>query len=460
MKKSLKIYNTLSGQKEIFTPQDAAHIKMYVCGPTVYAPPHIGNARSAVVFDLVHRFLKNLYPQVSFVRNITDIDDKIITAMQETGETLESITDKYAKVYSAAMDELFVLTPTHQPKATHYIDHMISMIRHLIDSGFAYAQDGHVLFQVAKHESYGELSKQNLEGVIAGARVEVAPYKKDAADFVLWKPSTEGVPGWQSPWGYGRPGWHIECSAMIDNLLGETLDIHGGGQDLTFPHHENELAQSKCSHAQKPLANYWMHNGMLHMGGEKMSKSLGNIQTVDELLKLYPGEVIRYALLSGHYRQSLEWNEDLLNQSYESINRFYQALKNVESIEAEQVDFNDLPLEALYDDFNTPQYFALLHEICTKLNKAKTEKNKSLYKGLLLGLGQFSGFLYQNPKTWLQNGSNQLSLTEDEIERFIVMRKEARASKNFSEADRIRDHLLEQGIQLEDNSKGTFWRRS
>jgi cysteinyl-tRNA synthetase len=458
---ALFLYNTLSRSKEAFAPLDPTHVGMYVCGPTVYDRAHIGNARPVVVFDVLYRLLKHLYPRVTYVRNITDVDDKINARSQESGETIAVITERTTKMFHDDVAELGVLPPVHEPRATAHIDLMIQMIERLIDKGFAYEAEGHVLFNVPSMADYGALSHRTLDEMIAGARVEVAPYKKHPGDFVLWKPSTPELPGWDSPWGRGRPGWHIECSAMSQKYLGDTFDIHGGGQDLVFPHHENELAQSTCANGA-PFARYWLHNGYLMVEGEKMSKSLGNFFTVRDLLDQAQGEAIRMTLLSTHYHQPLDWTSDGLKAAKAGLDRMYLALRNAADVDALETDDIPMPiLAALEDDLNTPLAISHLHELTGALNKAESQEAKAKAKGVLLAAADLLGLLRHDPEEWLkwqpQGGAQGLS--DDEIEALIAARIAARAAKNFAEADRIRTALTDAGIALEDGPKGTSWRR-
>ncbi|HWW27657.1 MAG TPA: cysteine--tRNA ligase, partial [Caulobacter sp.] len=353
---TLKLYDTMAREKRDFAPADASRVTMYVCGPTVYNHAHIGNFRPVVVFDVLFRLLRHVYGEdaVVYARNVTDVDDKINAKATAEGVAIKVITDRYLAAYHQDADALLALRPTLEPKATEHMGPIVEMIGQLVDNGSAYAAEGHVLFDTQAFPDYGALSGRDLDDMIAGARVEVAPYKRHPADFVLWKPSKENEPEWDSPWGAGRPGWHIECSAMIDKALGRTIDIHGGGIDLTFPHHENELAQSRCAHGQPVLANYWLHNGFLDMSGEKMSKSLGNVIIPHELLKTVPGEVIRWALLSGHYRQPLDWTPELVEQSKKALDRLYGALRRAKTVEAGESEPSDEVLAALSDDLNTP----------------------------------------------------------------------------------------------------------
>jgi len=436
----IRIYDTMAREKRVFTPADPKRVTMYVCGPTVYNRAHIGNARPAVVFDIFARLLRYVYGAESLVyaRNVTDVDDKIIAAAEAEGVAPSAITERYERYYLEDMGALGVQTPTIAPHATHHIQPMIDMIRRLIEAGNAYEAEGHVLFHVPSDPDYGALGRRDREAMIAGARVEVAAYKKDPADFVLWKPSPEGVIDWESPWGRGRPGWHIECSAMIESHLGETIDIHGGGLDLIFPHHENEIAQSRCAHHGKPLARYWVHNGFLSMaGGEKMSKSLGNVVTVNELLAAgHKGETLRLALLSAHYRQPLEWSEALIAQSKATLDRLYRAVSGPgEAAPDEGV------VAALADDLNTPLALSRLAAI------ADGE--------VLRASARLLGLLEGTPDDWFRGGAD-----DARVEALIAARNEARQRRDFAEADRIRDALAAEGIVLEDGPRGTTWRRA
>ena len=455
----LDLYNTLTRRKERFAPLRPDHVGMYVCGPTVYDTAHIGNARPVVVFDLLFRLLKRLYPSVTYVRNITDVDDKIIDRSRDSGEPIEDLTQRTTDLYHADMDALNALRPTIEPRATHHISHMIALIQLLIERGHAYAAEGHVLFSVPSMAEYGQLSRRSQDEMIAGARVEVAPYKRDASDFVLWKPSSDDQPGWDSPWGRGRPGWHIECSAMAKEHLGVTFDIHGGGLDLIFPHHENEIAQSRCAHGGEHLARTWVHNGFVTVEGEKMSKSLGNFFTVHELLDDYPGEAIRLTLMSAHYRQPLDFTRDGLKQSKATLDRWYQALRGEPAPAAEA----ELPfdvLAALEDDLNTPLAISHLHELASAVNKAQGDAEKAAAKGALLAAGQALGLLQQDPEAWFRWApKGAAALSDAVIEGLIADRLAARKAKNFAEADRIRKELADQGIVLEDGPQGTTWKR-
>jgi cysteinyl-tRNA synthetase len=434
----IRLHDTMARKKRAFEPADPKRVTMYVCGPTVYGRAHIGNARPAVVFDLLRRVLEHSYPdaEVIYARNVTDVDDKIIASAEGEGVETSVITERYEGFYLEDMGALGVVPPTIAPHATQEIGPMIAMIEELVAKGNAYEAEGHVLFHVPSDPDYGALSRRDRDAMLAGARVEVAPYKRDPADFVMWKPSAEGVVGWDSPWGRGRPGWHIECSAMIRSHLGETIDIHGGGLDLIFPHHENELAQSRCAHRGTPLARYWVHNGFVDMGAEKMSKSLGNVITVDQLLSAgHRGEVLRLALLSAHYRQPLPWTESLIAQSKATLDRLYRAVGDADSGMVDQG-----VIEALSDDLNTPLALARLVAIddASSINASAR----------LLGL------LSMSADEWFRGGGDT-----DDIEARIAARAEAKARRDFAEADRIREELKADGILLEDSASGTTWRK-
>lgn len=454
----LRLTNTLTREKEIFEPRDPERITLYVCGPTVYNLAHIGNARPVVVFDMLYRVLLALYPQVIYARNITDIDDKIIAAARERKEGIEAVTQEFTEKYREDMAKLNTLPPDLEPRATDNIDPMQSLITQLIERGHAYAADGHVLFDVTSMSSYGALSGRNLDDMLAGARVEVASYKRSPGDFVLWKPSSQDEPGWQSPWGWGRPGWHLECSAMIRAHLGDAIDIHGGGRDLIFPHHENERAQSCCGYGGD-FVRYWLHNAYVDMDGEKMSKSLGNVRTVRELLGLYSGEVLRFALLSTHYRSPLNFSGELLDNAKTALNSFYQALRNSADIEAEHIRPEDTAaFTALLDDLNTPKAIAALHSSCKALNKADA-KMAATFKGELLAMGRMMGLLGNDPEQWFTDSAYSSGPTAEDIEHRLAARLEARARKDFAAADAVRDELQALGIELEDGPEGTTWRR-
>ena len=451
---SFKIYNSLNGQKEEFNPCNPEHIKIYACGPTVYNYAHIGNARMAVVFDTFVRTLRIFYPKVTYVSNITDLDDKIIEAAHEQKVEISSITEKYTKIYNDDMAELNVLMPDIQPKATEYIPEMIELIEDLISKDFAYEKEGHVLFHVPNYDNYGKLSKRNRDEQIAGSRVEIAPFKKDPADFVLWKPSDKSQPGWDSPWGVGRPGWHTECSAMSKKTLGLPFDIHGGGRDLIFPHHENEIAQSCCSSANiedpTSYAKYWMHNGFVTIDGEKMSKSLGNIILVNELTESYHGEVIRLALLSSHYRQGLDWNEKIIHQASILLDKLYEIkfLLNGENTEYSS-ETNLEPIAYLADDLNTPGLIAELHKLVKDFNTSNS--NKSEIKIHLNLISQALGILQDDSYKKI---SEEL---ESKIHALILKRKVAKDSKDYELADKIRNELLDLGVEIKDTISGTDW---
>lgn len=446
----LFVHNTLTRKKEEFVPLDPGRVRMYVCGPTVYDFAHIGNARPVVVFDTLHRVLKRLYPRVEYARNITDIDDKIIARAAEAGRTIDDITGETTRAYHEDMASLGAARPDHEPRCTRTVPEMVAMIGKLVAKGHAYAAEGHVLFHVPSYPDYGKLSGRSRDDQIAGARVEVAPYKRDAADFVLWKPSTPEQPGWDSPWGKGRPGWHIECSAMSEALFGKTFDIHGGGQDLIFPHHENEIAQSVCAHDGVQFVKYWMHNGFVIVNGEKMSKSLGNFYTVRDLLSRGErGEAIRLLLLKTHYRAPLDFTDDGLKQAKGDLDRFYTALKNASDVTPSDAKA-DKVLAALLDDLNTAKAIAEMHEYANALNVTRSADAKAalLDAGALLGLAQ------ADPVAWFQGDAAAW------IEEAIQARLAARKAKNFAEADRIRDDLKAKGVILEDGPKGTSWKRA
>ncbi len=457
---TLSLYNSLSKQKDVFTPLDPARVTMYVCGPTVYSYAHIGNARPAVVFDLLSRLLRRLYPNVVYARNITDVEDKIMHAAKEQGVEISEITEKFARIYREDMGSLGVLTPDLEPKATDHIDQMISMMERLIAQGNAYEAEGHVLFHVPSYEGYGRLSRRAQDEMEAGARVEIAPYKKDASDFVLWKPSSSDQVGWDSPWGRGRPGWHIECSAMIEAHLGDTIDIHGGGIDLQFPHHENELAQSCCAHGGKEFARFWMHNGFVNIEKEKMSKSVGNVLLVHKLLDDAPGEAIRLALLNGHYRQPLDWTAEALKQSKAMLDRLYGALRALQDVEA-AASHDTVPagvMAALLDDLNTPKALSELFALAKQANQAETLEDKVRLKQALLSAGQLMGLLGQDADAWFEEGAGSANIDSAEIDALVEARLVARQNKDFAEADRIRDALTERGIIIEDGAGGAKWR--
>ena len=458
---TIHLYNTLSREKQKFEPIDPKNVRMYVCGPTVYDYAHIGNARPVVAFDVLYRLLRHVYgaEHVTYARNITDIDDKIMAASHQSGESIESITNRTTGWYRDDMAALNALPPDQEPRATAYVPQMVDLIEQLIAKGNAYVAEGHVLFNVPSMAEYGQLSKRSLDDMIAGARVDVAPYKQHPADFTLWKPSAANQPSWPSPWGPGRPGWHIECSAMSGEILGQVFDIHAGGIDLIFPHHENEIAQSRCAHGTKVMAQYWLHNGFVQVNGQKMSKSLGNFFTVHELLEEgFRGEAIRLALLSAHYRQPIDITRDGINEAKGQLDRFYRALAMHAHLIVEPAP-TDHVLAAIADDLNTPLALSELHELVTKLNKATDPAEKKAAKAALLGGAMLLGILGQDPSAWLQAGGGD-DVDAVEIESQIAARIAARKAKNFTEADRIRNDLAARGILLEDGSSGTTWRRA
>ncbi|MBM27077.1 MAG: cysteine--tRNA ligase [Halieaceae bacterium] len=455
----LRLYNTMSGEKEVFTPQHDDQVSMYVCGPTVYNYAHIGNARPVVVFDCLYRVLKARYSEVRYARNITDIDDKIIHAAQEQGVDISAVSEEFTEKYREDMAALNALAPTIEPKATEHIEEMISLTQRLVETGHAYESDGHVLFAVESMQDYGALSGRKLDDMMAGARVEVADYKRHAGDFVLWKPSTESEPGWDSPWGRGRPGWHLECSAMIRAHLGESIDIHGGGRDLIFPHHENERAQSCCAYGGD-FVRHWMHNAYVDMDGEKMSKSLGNTRTVRELLGQYPGEVLRCALISAQYRSPLNFSEALLEQARSALDSWYGALRRHGSLPDVPTPGADTAVyRALMDDLNTPEAFAAMHTAAATLNKSTDAAEIDRARGELLGGGQLLGLLASDPDMWFQQGVSAEGLSAGEIEAQIAARAAAKADKDYQLADSIRAALEADGVVLEDGAAGTTWRR-
>jgi cysteinyl-tRNA synthetase len=451
------LHDTLQGKKVEFEPLKEGEVTMYLCGPTVYNYAHIGNARPAVVFDVLARLLRRKY-KLTYARNITDVDDKINQAALESGKPINEITEQFITAYNDDMGALGVLPPDVEPRATQHIDRMIEMISILIEKGFAYEAEGHVLFDVAADPDYGSLSKRNIREMIAGARVEVAPYKKSPQDFVLWKPSTPELPGWDSPWGRGRPGWHIECSAMSAEHLGRTIDIHAGGQDLVFPHHENELAQSTCAHDGAPFARYWVHNGFLSIDSEKMSKSLGNVLLVHDLIQLERGEVIRLALLSAHYRQPLDWSDESLADARRKLDRLYGALRGIEIDDSARKSAEPPKsfIAALEDDLNTPKALAELFELARTLNKADDEAERQKLAAELLAAGGVVGLIQDDPEEWF---SGEGELDAGEIEALLKEREQARANGDYATADKIRDDLAAKRISIEDSASGTRWRR-
>lgn len=456
---TIQLYDTLRGEKVPFEPQKEGEVTMYLCGPTVYNYAHIGNARPAVVFDLLARVLRRHY-KLTFARNITDVDDKINAASIETGKPIDEITAKYIKAYNDDMGALGVRPPDVEPRATQHIDAMVDMIETLVEKGFAYVADGHVLFDVSSYERYGELSKRDLREMIAGSRVEVAPYKRAAHDFVLWKPSTPELPGWDSPWGRGRPGWHIECSAMAEKHLGDTIDIHAGGQDLVFPHHENECAQSSCAHGGAPFARYWLHNGFLSIDKTKMSKSLGNVLLVHNLVETIPGEVIRLALLSAHYRQPLDWSAETIESARRMLDRLYGAVRGIEVSEDARAAAVIPPalIAALEDDLNTPKALAELFALARALNKSNDKDEMESLAAVLYASGEIMGLLGSDPEQWFA-GHVEGELPANEVEALIEQRNAAKARRDFGTADSIRDKLKEAGVTIQDSREGTTWRR-
>ena len=453
------LYNSLTGKKEEFSPIDESNIRMYVCGPTVYNYVHIGNARPAVVFDTLVRVLRANYKKVTYVSNITDIDDKIIDAAASQKVPISEITQKYTDIYNQNMEILGVHAPDIQPKATEYLPEMIELIAELIEKGFAYEKDGHVLFHVLAYEKYGALSKRNRDEQIAGSRVEIAPYKKDPADFILWKPSTSEQPGWDSPWGFGRPGWHTECSAMTEKNLGLPFDIHGGGRDLIFPHHENEIAQSCCASGDvnnpQSFSKYWVHNGFVTVEGEKMSKSIGNVILVKDLINQYDGEVIRLALLSSHYRQSFDWNAKIIHQAQVLLDKLYQVLIDLSDTDIKQSnELNDELLNALNDDLNTPGAIAILNKKYREYSSNQISKES--FKGLLLFAANILGILNTEPAEWFARKLNDID--ENKIVKLIKKRTSAKANKDYALADAIRKELIDMGIEIMDTAEGTSWK--
>ena len=453
---SLRLYNSLTRRVEPFAPLDPACPTMYVCGPTVYNYVHIGNARGPVVFGVLAALLRRHYGQLTYARNITDVDDKINAAAAEQGVPIAAITGRFAAAYRQDMAALGVAAPDIEPEATAHIAQIVAMIERLVASGHAYAAQGHVLFAVASFADYGKLSRRDTDEMLAGARVEVAPYKRDPGDFVLWKPSTGDLPGWDSPWGRGRPGWHIECSAMAAAHLGPTIDIHAGGIDLQFPHHENEIAQSQCAHGGAIFARYWLHNGMLNFGGAKMSKSLGNIEKVHDLVERHPPEALRHALLSAHYRQPLDWSDALIEQSVRTLDRLYGTLRDLDEVEATAA-IPPAVEAALEDDLNTPQALAELARIAGEARKATTPDERARLKSELLGAGLALGLLQQAPEAWFNRGAGDAD--DARIQALVEERAAAKQARDFARADAIRDQLAGEGIALEDTPQGVRWTR-
>ena len=451
MNKDIFLTNNLSNKKEKFVPLDEKKIGMYVCGPTVYDSPHIGNARPLVVFDILFKILRYKYGKssVTYVRNITDVDDKIIKSAQENNISIIDLTKKIIKNFTDDCTFLNCETPTQEPKATDHIDLMIKMISELIGKGFAYENNHHVYFQVNKFNDYGKLSNKKLEDLIAGSRIEVSKNKKSPEDFVLWKPSTDKEPFWDSPWGKGRPGWHLECSAMSKKFLGKEFDIHGGGIDLLFPHHENEIAQSRCANDNKVFANYWVHNAFITMSNEKMSKSQGNILKIKDFKEKINGQVLRLALMSAHYKQPLDWNDKLLDDCKNTIEKWYNVYLTIEN----PTEIPDDILQPLYDDLNTPGYVTNLHKLFDRANEGN-DKDKEIF----VSACNFIGILNQTKEEWLDFKQRKFMISEEDIFKKIELRNKARVSKDYKEADIIRDELLDKGVLIEDKDGKTSWR--
>jgi len=449
MNNDIFLTNNLTNKKEKFVPIDEQNVRMYVCGPTVYDDPHIGNARPIVVFDILYKIFKKNYSKVTYVRNITDVDDKIIKSSKEKNISISELTNEVTKSFGEDCSYLNCETPNHQPKATDNIDLMIDMISELIKKGFAYENNNHVYFEVKKFKEYGQLSNKKLEDLIAGSRIEVSENKKNSEDFVLWKPSASDEPSWDSPWGKGRPGWHLECSAMSKKFLGDEFDVHGGGIDLIFPHHENEIAQSRCANGTKVFANFWLHNAFITMSNEKMAKSQGNILKIKDFRNKISGQVLRLALMSAHYKQPLDWNDKLLEDCENTINKWYNVY--VES--NNNKDISNEILKPLYDDLNTPGYIANLHQLYEKAQKGD-DNDKSLF----VSACQFVGLLNQNKDEWVSFKTSRASISEEEISQKIDDRNKARENKNYEEADKIRNELLDKGVLIEDKDGKTTWK--
>jgi len=441
--------NNLNNKKEKFVPINSDKVGMYVCGPTVYDDPHIGNARPIVIFDILYKILKKKYPKVTYVRNITDVDDKIIKSSKENNISISDLTQKIIKSFSRDCTYLNCDQPDFQPKATEHIDIMIEMVLNLIEKGFAYSNNDHVYFEVKKFKDYGKLSNKKLEDLIAGSRIEISDNKKNSEDFVLWKPSSADEPSWDSPWGKGRPGWHLECSAMSKKFLGNEFDIHGGGIDLIFPHHENEIAQSRCANDTKVFANYWVHNAFITMSNEKMAKSQGNILKIRDFHDKVSGQVLRLALMSAHYKQPLDWNDKLLSDCENTLNKWY-------NIEYSGRNLDNLPedvLKPLFDDLNTPGYIANIHKLYDEAVKGGDND-----KNLFISACKFVGLLNDTKEQWLNFKKSKISINDQEIELKINERNQARLNKDYKEADRIRDELLDKGILIEDKDGRTLWK--
>ena len=451
MNKDIFLTNNLSNKKEKFVPIDDNNIGMYVCGPTVYDNPHIGNARPLVIFDILFKILKDKYGKkaVTYVRNITDVDDKIIKSSQKSNITISDLTEKIIKDFKDDCDFLNCESPSEQPKATDHIDLMIKMISELINKGFAYEKNRHVYFQVNKFKDYGKLSNKKLEDLIAGSRVEISENKKNPEDFVLWKPSSDTEPFWVSPWGKGRPGWHLECSAMSKKFLGNEFDIHGGGIDLLFPHHENEIAQSRCANNTKSFANYWIHNAFITMSNEKMAKSTGNILKIEYFKEIIDGQVLKLALMSAHYKQPLDWNEKLLKDCHNTIEKWYEVYLSIDP----KITLNEDILSPLYDDLNTPGYIAKLHQLYEKALKGSDND-----KGLFVLACNFIGILTKTKEEWISIKKKKLLISEADILIKIELRNKARENKDYKEADKIRKELLDKGVLIEDKDGKTIWK--
>ena len=452
------LHNTLKQKKEKFVPIDAQNVRMYVCGPTVYDKAHLGNAKTPVVYDVLYRLLCHVYGKdhVTYVSNITDVDDKILNKHKETGKSIREITEQTYNWYIEDMAKLNVLAPNYRPRATEYINDMIELVKKLLANKHAYEAENQVLFDVDSMPAYGCLSGRSMKEMLAGARIEVADYKKNPADFILWKPSAADQPGWDSPWGYGRPGWHLECSAMSSKLLGNDFDIHGGGSDLIFPHHENELAQSCCAFPGTHFAHYWVHTGMLMINGVKMSKSLGNFYTVDEILAQYPAEALRLLFLTTHYHQPFNFTFEGLQQAKAILDKFYNALLKSADVPAQKAVVSDKVVAALADDLNTPLALSYLHETVNELNKAQTAEEKGKLKAQLLADAEMLGLLYNDPEAWFKGDNNDKAAV---IEKMIAQRAEAKKNKDWATADAIREELKVQGIILEDSPTGTTWKK-
>jgi len=447
MDNDIFLTNNLTNKKEKFVSISKDSVGMYVCGPTVYDDPHIGNARPIVIFDILFKILKSKFKSVTYVRNITDVDDKIIKASNEKKISISDLTQTVIKSFNKDCKYLNCEDPSHQPKATEHIDLMVEMISELIKKGFAYENKDHVYFEVKKFNDYGKLSNKKLEDLIAGTRIEVSDNKKNSEDFVLWKPSLENEPSWNSPWGKGRPGWHLECSAMSKKLLGNEFDIHGGGIDLIFPHHENEIAQSRCANDTKVFANYWLHNAFITMSNEKMAKSQGNILKIKDFRNKVSGQVLRLALISAHYKQPLDWSDKLLEDCQNTIDKWYNVYLYSNK------DLDDEIIQPLYDDINTPGYIANLHKLYDKANKGNDE-DKQIFNSAC----NFIGLLQETKEEWLNYKKGKVDISEEEIENKIKLRNKARADKNYKEADNIRDYLLDKGVLIEDKDGKTIWK--